>query len=115
MKVMRFRTTKGLTDGDDRPLMSSVSGRSCVFRAGMRWSLLLRGKPVFEIKDEQTGQSRKAQPTSVRLTTIDLVTIGDLTLQANPAWRTQEGAERGIAEVYPAFGRSITVVHFRLI
>jgi hypothetical protein len=88
--------------------------RACVLTAGAEWhqalSSLARDRRIVSVG------LKLAQVTDLRLSYIDRLSAADFLAQAEPSWRTPEGAEAGlIAEYGDKFGRMVTVVHFEVL
>ena len=94
-----------------------------LLRSGVRAAILLPGMDGHTALSAVPPLSRfvsiaghRAKVTEVRLTYIDGLTERDLLAQADPAWRTPEGAEAGmLAQFGFSFGPVLTLVHFEIV
>lgn len=119
MLEMRFKSLGDLTDPRTGNRLDRRGVHACTLRAGTKWYGFLGSLAVpqrlLRLVGERDGKSCEAQVDSVRLTHIDQLQPEDYAMQCHPAWRTPEGAERGLIDVYgDSFGRIVTVVCFRV-
>jgi hypothetical protein len=105
----------------NRPLLDAPAGsRACIIEPGEAWhaflSLLVYNEKIIMLADEISGQQRWVRVIHECLTIIDQVTERDLKFQVFPTWRTPEGIEAGLLQMYgDTFGRIITVIHIELL
>lgn len=94
-----------------------------LLRSGVRAAILVAGMDANTALSSVAPMNRvvsiggqRARVTEMKLTYIDRLTERDFAMQADPAWRTPEGAEAGmISQFGDTFGRMLTLIYFEIL